>query len=77
MPRTNGIYASGGEGFIAVFEQRDADHYQLLTKIPSPLGARTSGYFGRLGKKGFDRLFLAVPARADHGAEVWIYSVQE
>jgi DNA-binding beta-propeller fold protein YncE len=71
------IYASGGEGFIAVFEQKDVDHYQLLTRIPSALGARTSGYFGRMGTKGFDRFFLAIPARADHGAEVWIYAVQE
>jgi DNA-binding beta-propeller fold protein YncE len=71
------IYASGGEGFIAVFQQKDADHYALLTKIQTALGARTSGYFGKLGKKGFDRFFLAVPARADHGAEVWIYTVQD
>jgi len=71
------IYASGGEGFIAVFQQKDADHYELLTKVPTTLGARTSAYFGKLGKKGFDRFFLAVPARADHGAEVWIYTVQD
>lgn len=71
------IYASGGEGFIAVFQQKDGDHYELLTKIPTTLGARTSAYFGKLGKKGFDRFFLAVPARADHGAEVWIYTVQD
>ena len=30
----------------------------------------------RKGKKGFDRFYLAVPARADHGAEVWIYTIQ-
>lgn len=71
------IYASGGEGFIAVFQQKDDDHYELLTKVPTTLGARTSAYFGKLGKKGFDRYFLAVPARADHGAEVWIYTVQD
>jgi hypothetical protein len=29
-----------------------------------PGGGRTSGYFGK-GRKGFDRFFLAVPARAD------------
>jgi len=33
------------------------------------LGARTAGYFGK-GRKGFDRFNLAVPARADHGAEI-------
>jgi DNA-binding beta-propeller fold protein YncE len=71
------IYASGGEGFIAVFQQKDTDQYQLLARIPTALGARTSGYFGKLGKKAFDRSFLAVPSRADRGAEVWIYTLQD
>ena len=70
------IYIPGGEGYISVFQQVDADHYQLLAKVPSTLGARTAGYFGK-GRKGFDRFFLGVPARADHGAEVWIYTVQD
>jgi DNA-binding beta-propeller fold protein YncE len=70
------VYIPGGEGYISVFQQEDADHYRLLARIPSALGARTAGYFGK-GKKGFDRFYLAVPARADHGAEVWIYTVQD
>ena len=70
------VYASGGEGFISVFQQDDPDRYRLLAKIPSAVGARTSGYFGK-GKKGFDRYYVAVPARADHGAEVLIYTVQD
>jgi YVTN family beta-propeller protein len=70
------IYIVGGEGFIYTFEQKDPDHYGLLAKTPTTLGARTAGYFGK-GKKGFERFFLAVPARADHGAEIWIYTVQD
>lgn len=70
------VYVSGGEGFISVLQQQDPDHYRALAKIRSGLGARTSGYFGR-GHKGFDRLYVAVPARADHGAEVLIYTVQD
>ena len=70
------IYMAGGEGFIYTFQQSDPSHYQLLAKIPTTLGARTAGYFGK-GKKGFERFFLAVPARADHGAEIWIYTVQD
>jgi len=69
------IYVSGGEGYVSVFQQRDSDHYQLLAKIPSAVGARTSGYFGK-GRKGFDVFYVAVPARADHTAEVLIYTVQ-
>lgn len=70
------VYIPGGEGYIGVFQQEDADHYKLLAKVPSALGARTAAYSGK-GRKGFDRFYLAVPARADHGAEVWIYTVQD
>ncbi|MGC0772968.1 MAG: YncE family protein [Candidatus Acidiferrum sp.] len=70
------IYMVGGEGFIYAFQQKDPDHYQLITKIPTALGARTAGYFGK-GKKSFDRFFLAVPARSGRGAEIWIYTVQD
>ncbi|HYM74363.1 MAG TPA: YncE family protein [Candidatus Dormibacteraeota bacterium] len=70
------VYVCGGEGYISVFQQEDADHYKLLAKVQTAIGARTAGYFGK-GRKGFDRFYLAVPARADHGAEVWIYTVQD
>ncbi len=70
------VYVSGGEGFISVFKQVDANHYELTAKIPTGIGARTSAYSGKVGKKGFDRLYVAVPARADHSAEVLIYTVQ-
>jgi DNA-binding beta-propeller fold protein YncE len=70
------VYIPGGEGYIAVFQQDDADHYELRAKVQTAIGARTAGYFGP-GKKGLDRFYLAVPARADRGAEVWIYTVQD
>jgi YVTN family beta-propeller protein len=70
------VYMVGGEGFLYVFQQKDADHYELLSKVSTALGARTAGYFGK-GKKGFDRFYLAVPARAGRGAELWIYTVQD
>ncbi len=70
------IYVSGGEGYITVLQQDDVDHYRPLAKVHSALGARTAGYFGK-GKKGFDRLYVAAPARAHRGAEVLIYTVQD
>ncbi|MCU1304576.1 MAG: hypothetical protein JWQ87_4860 [Candidatus Sulfotelmatobacter sp.] len=70
------IYVPGGEGYISVFQQKDPDHYQLMARIPSAVGARTAGYFGK-GRKGFEVFYVAVPARADHGAEVLIYTVQD
>jgi DNA-binding beta-propeller fold protein YncE len=70
------IYVPGGEGFIYVFQQNDPDHYALLFKVPTTVGARTAGYFGRQGK-GFDRFYLAIPAAASQNAEVRIYTVQD
>ncbi len=70
------IYVPGGEGVIYVFQMHDPDHYRLLAKIPTVLGARTAGYFGRQ-KKGTHRFFLAVPARGGQSAEMRIYTIQE
>ena len=69
------VYVTGGEGFISVFQQYPSERYRLAAKIPSGLGARTSGYFGK-GRKGFDLFYVAVPARANAAAEVLIYTVQ-
>jgi DNA-binding beta-propeller fold protein YncE len=70
------VYMPGGEGFIDVFQMDDPDHCRLLAKIPTALGARTAGYFGK-GSKGFERFYLAVPARGGQSAEVRIYTVQD
>jgi DNA-binding beta-propeller fold protein YncE len=70
------LYIPGGEGYISVFQRDDVDHYKLLAKVRTARGARTAGYFGK-ERKGFDRFYLVVPARADHGAEVCIYTVQD
>jgi DNA-binding beta-propeller fold protein YncE len=70
------VYVPGREGSIWVHQQSDPDHYTLLSKIPTVLGAGTAGYFGRQGK-GFDRFYLAVPAGANTNAEVRVYTVQD
>ena len=49
---------------------------QLLAKVPTAIGAATAGYWGKQGK-GFDRFYLAVPARGTEPAEVRIYVVQD
>jgi hypothetical protein len=69
------IYVPGREGYISVFQQEDADRYELLAKVPTDIGGRTAGYFGK-GKKGLDYFYLAVPARAAQGAELLIYTVR-
>jgi hypothetical protein len=70
------IYVAGGEGYLGIFEQTGPDRYQPIAEVPSALGARTAGYPGK-GLKGFDQFYLAVPARADHVAEILIYTVQD
>ncbi|MGE5726423.1 MAG: YncE family protein [Acidobacteriota bacterium] len=69
------IYVPSGEGFIFVFQQIDADHYARIAKIPSAIGARTSAYFGQVGKH--NSLYVAVPARANRGAEMWVYETRD
>ena len=63
------LYASCGEGFLAVLRQADADHYELLEKVPTVKGARTCLFDPEAG-----RLYLVVPRQAGkEGPEVWVY----
>ena len=62
------IYVSGGEGFVDVIEQRDANNYKLLEKTSTAPGARTSFFSPDL-----NQLYLAVPKRGDRSAELRVY----
>ena len=63
------IYASGGEGSISVFEQKDADHYAELARMATVKGARTSFFSPEL-----DRLFLAVRRQGSQPAAIRMYA---
>jgi DNA-binding beta-propeller fold protein YncE len=66
------IYASCGEGFLAVIRQRDADHYESLDKLATLKDARTSFFDGETGK-----LYLAVPRQqGKNGPEIHVYQAQ-
>ena len=69
------IYVPSGEGFIFVYQQIDPDHYERIAKIPSAIGARTSAYYGQVGKH--NSLYLAVPGRSNRGAELWVYETRD
>jgi DNA-binding beta-propeller fold protein YncE len=69
------IYVPGGEGLIFIYQQVDADHYSLLANVRSAIGARTSAYFGQVGKH--NSLYLAVPGRSNRGAELWAYETRD
>src|SRR5215467_5218584 len=53
---TGRIYYVGTTGTLAVFKQIDADHYQLLGKVPTGAIAKTALWVPEL-----KRLFVAVP----------------
>jgi DNA-binding beta-propeller fold protein YncE len=73
--RRGRIYASCGEGAIAVIRQIAADRYAALPTIPTVEGARTSLFDADGG-----HLYLAVPRRASRPdqehPEVWVYQVR-
>jgi hypothetical protein len=62
------LYISGGEGFISVVQQIDADRYKTLEKIPTAAGTRTS-YF----TPDLHRFAVAVPERGGQPAEIRVY----
>jgi DNA-binding beta-propeller fold protein YncE len=70
------VFVPGRAGSIWVYQQTDPDHYNVISKIPTVVGAGTAGYFGRQGK-GFDRFYLAVSASAGSNAEIRIYTIQD
>jgi DNA-binding beta-propeller fold protein YncE len=70
------VFVPGRAGSIWVYQQADPDHYNVIAKIPTVVGAGTAGYFGRQGK-GFDRFFLAVSAGANTSAEVRVYTLSD
>lgn len=74
-PDRKRIYVSSGEGYIFVYQQIDADRYERIAKIPTTIGARTSAYTGQVGKH--NSLYLAVPARSDRSAEIWVYETRD
>lgn len=64
------IYISGGEGAVDIFKQRDMDHYDLVNRIQSAQGARTSLFVPEL-----NQLYLAVPEHRGQEAQIQIYEV--
>lgn len=66
------IYVPGAEGYIAVYQQIDADHYQLTAKVPSAPGAKTCLLVPEL-----NRLYVAVsPGQGKYGARVLSFKTQ-
>lgn len=76
--RTNGmmfdaanhrIYAAGDD-YVAVFRQKDADHYEEIARVPSEKGAKTAYLVPEVGQ-----LFVAVGGSKDAKAGLLRYEV--
>lgn len=65
------VYVIGGQGFVDVFEQKDADHYNRLAHLATATGARTGLFVPEWGK-----LFVAVPHRGQQRAAILIYAAK-
>ena len=65
--RRRRVYVSCGEGVVDVLEQGEAG-YRHLARVPTVSGARTSLFVPEL-----DRLFVAVRARSDEQAMIWVF----
>jgi len=61
-----------GDGAVDVFEQKDADHYNLLAKVPGSFRAKTGIFVSEL-----NRYYLAVPHHEKQDAEVRVYEIQQ
>jgi DNA-binding beta-propeller fold protein YncE len=64
------IYLAGDQ-YLDVFEQKDADHYSLLARVPGAFRAKT----GILVPE-WNRYYLAVPHHEGKEAEVRVYDIQ-
>jgi DNA-binding beta-propeller fold protein YncE len=61
------VYLSCGEGAVDVLES-DEQGYRRLARVPTVPGARTSLFVPEL-----DRLFVAVRARSNEPAAIWVF----
>jgi DNA-binding beta-propeller fold protein YncE len=66
-PKRHRVYVSCGEGVVDVLEQREAE-YRRLARLPTASGARTSLFVPEL-----DRLFVAVRAKSNEPAAIWVF----
>lgn len=62
------LYVSCGQGILDVIRQDSPDHYEIIQRIPSATGARTSLFIPEL-----KYLCLAVPRHGSQSAEIRVF----
>jgi YVTN family beta-propeller protein len=65
------VYVSCGGGYVDVLKQIDPDKYEVISRIESRFGARTSLFIPELNK-----LIVAAPARSGSEAQLMIYETK-
>jgi DNA-binding beta-propeller fold protein YncE len=69
------VYVSGGRGFdvgsVFIYQQRDADHYTQIGRIPTRPGAGTSFWSPEL-----NRYYVAAPAHDKEEAAILVFEPQ-
>jgi DNA-binding beta-propeller fold protein YncE len=65
------VYIIGGQGFIDVLRQKDADHYERIARYATPAGTRTG-----LFVPDWAKLFAAVPHRDQQVSEILVYEAK-
>ncbi|MBZ5643656.1 MAG: YncE family protein [Acidobacteriia bacterium] len=74
--RNHRVYASGGRGtdvgFVYIYQQKSADQYELISKIPTAASAGTSLWVPEL-----NRLYVAAPANDKEDAAVLVFEPQQ
>src|SRR5436853_3779105 len=70
------VYVAGGRdlsvGFAYVYQQKDADHYEIIGKIPTRGGAGTSFWSPEL-----DRYYVAAAATDKEQAAILVYAPED
>ena len=66
------VYVSGGRdndvGYVFAYQQKDADHYETIGKIPTKSGAGTSFW-----SPEFNRYYVAAPAHDNEEAAILVF----
>ncbi len=62
------VYVLTSAGYLEVFAQKDADHYDRIARYPTPPGSQTGLFVPEWGK-----LFVAVRAQGNESAEIRVY----
>jgi hypothetical protein len=65
------IYVLGGEGYVAVFTQKDADRYERIARVRVAVGARTGLFVPELNE-----LFVAISQSAKQNPELLVFGVE-